>query len=315
MVTKSLPRGQHVTIVLSEANRDSDHFGGHAKSLIVSKRFDLSRSGDSKRLHYDAITRSLTFSENEFLLLMTRRVVDAFLPPSSDSKTESHTQLRRERLGKFSTAHEQEEKWMKLMLHAQTLLLGSAVAIVVGIFARKLMPISRNLPDVIIFRTILYAFIFANVLYAISVLAKAPALSDHGIVFISFSTLRFFLVGRVYFEDKGYFVRRSERSAKSLSSITNQKYRYPYSTASALLQILFHLWLLFLQYCVGHQNGGGLFFEESLFQIGQGMKGRFFFCCVYSLGSLTLHFPAPLPQAEWRILNGRHSQYMYFIRV
>ena len=107
-------------------------------------------------------------------------------------------------------------------------------------------------------------------LYAISVLLNAPALSDHGIVFLSFTSLRFFLVGRVYFNDKSYFVVRSGRSAKTMTRSLSAKYRYPYSTYSALLQIVFHLWLLFLQYNIGSQEGGGLFFEESLFQIGQG---------------------------------------------
>ena len=63
---------------------------------------------------------------------------------------------------------------------------------------------------------------------------------------------------------------RSDRKAKSMTRSLSQKYRYPYSTHSALLQIVFHLWLLFLQYNIGSQEGGGLFFEESLFQIGQG---------------------------------------------
>jgi hypothetical protein len=264
MVTKSLLRGDHVTLVLSEANRDSDHFGGHSNSRIVSRRFDPFRKGDSKRLYYDAVTQTIQIEENEFLLGMRRHVVNLFLP----SMSREHFSESRQK--QFSALVNEEEKWMKLMLHAQTLLMGCVLALFVGIFARRVMPISRHLPDVIVFRTILYSFILSNVLYAISVLAKAPALCDHGIVFMSFTVLRFYLVGRAYFKEKSYFTVRSERSAKNMTGTLSQKYRYPYSTASALLQIVFHLWLLFLQYCIGHQEGGGLFSSESIFQLGQG---------------------------------------------
>ena len=222
------------------------------------------------------------------MLDMARVVVDAFLPSVSQQSAGNE---KRSHLHKTFSSHiESEEKWVKLHLHAYTLLLGSALAILVGIFARPLISSSRKLPDVIVFRTILYAFVLSNVLYAISVLANAPALCDHGIVFLSFSTLcvrdtfpnilelsntntgtlRFFLVGRAYFKQKSYFVVRSDRKAKSMTRIMSQKYRYPYSTHSALLQLVFHLCILFLQYNIGSQEDGGLFFEESLMQIGQG---------------------------------------------
>ena len=169
------------------------------------------------------------------MLVMARVVVAAFLPSVSQQSAGNE---KRSHLHKTFSSHiESEEKWVKLHLHAYTLLLGSALAILVGMFARHLIPSSRKLPDVIVFRTILYAFVLANVLYAISVLANAPALCDHGIVFLSFSTLcvrdtfpnilelsntntgtlRFFLVGRAYFKQKSYFVVRSDRKAKSMT--------------------------------------------------------------------------------------------------
>ena len=186
MVTRSMKRGESVTLVLSEANRDPDHFGGNAKSRIVSRRFDPLREGDSSRLYYDATTQTIQTQENTFLLDMARVVVDAFLP--SVSQQSAGNEKRSHFHKTFSSHIESEEKWVKLHLHAYTLLLGSALAILVGMFARHLIPSSRKLPDVIVFRTILYAFVLANVLYAISVLANAPALCDHGIVFLSFST-------------------------------------------------------------------------------------------------------------------------------
>ena len=158
MITRSMERGESVTLVLSEANRDPDHFGGNSKSRIVSRRFDTSREGDSSRLYYDATTQTIQSKENTFLLDMARVVVDMFLPSVQGVETSSE---KRSQFRKTVVSHiESEEKWVKLHLHAYTLLLGSTLAVLVGIFAQHIIPSARNLADVIVFRTLLYVLHF-----------------------------------------------------------------------------------------------------------------------------------------------------------